>query len=39
MIVAVAEEESNAVVAPMQTAARETCTYLSPPEGTRRLGK
>lgn len=39
MIVAMVKEESNAVVAPMQTAARETCTYLSLPEGTRKLGK
>lgn len=38
-MVAMVEEERNAVVTPTQTAARETCTHLSHLERTRKLGK
>lgn len=38
-MVAKVEEERNVMMTPTQTAARETCTYLSYPERTRKLGK
>lgn len=38
-MVAMVEEERNAIVTPTQTAARGTCTHLSHPERTRKPGK